>query len=357
MTGESLGERAPTPAAAPAPRRGIGVPVLGGALAAAIGFGLAQVVPQGWPIGQDSARLDAIESRLAAQEALPQLSPDTLGTLMGRLSELEAGRAAQASRDDLLALSGRIEALEQPIAALTGQIAALEAQIAGQGSAQPQSADLDALRALIEAERAALAAQAETIRRDLEAQVAAMIQLAEAQTEALRDEAARARAASVVRGAVLMLRAALESGESLSEAIEALKDAGIEPPAALLSLAEGVPTMAMLHSDFPAAARAALALARTGEAEADDLASRVWAFLLRQVGARSLAPREGDDADAVLSRAEAALRQGELGATLALLGELAPAVAAPFAQWKGMADSRLAAQQALADLARAHGLE
>jgi len=73
----------------------------------------------------------------------------------------------------------------------------------------------------------------------------------------------------------------------------------------------------------------------------------VMNFLRSQTGARSLAPRDGDDTDAVLSRAEAALRQGDLATTLTELDALTGDPAAAMAAWRAQAETRMAALAAL----------
>jgi hypothetical protein len=57
-----------------------------------------------------------------------------------------------------------------------------------------------------------------------------------------------------------------------------------------------------IQAAFPAAARAALPVALR-ETAGDGAVDRFTAFVQGQVGGRAVAPREGDDPDAVLSRA------------------------------------------------------
>ena len=84
-------------------------------------------------------------------------------------------------------------------------------------------------------------------------------------------------------------------------------------------------------------------------------AERATSFLRTQTGARSLEPREGNAPDAILSRAEAALASGDLVVTLAEITTL-PAEAQPaLAEWRVIAETRLAAALAVADLAATIG--
>ena len=70
-------------------------------------------------------------------------------------------------------------------------------------------------------------------------------------------------------------------------------------------------------------------------------------WLQRQLGARSVTPRDGGDADAILSRAEAALTQGQLDRALQEIDALPDAAKAPLADWQAAVAARLAATQAV----------
>ena len=72
-------------------------------------------------------------------------------------------------------------------------------------------------------------------------------------------------------------------------------------------------------------------------------------FARSLLGARSIEPREGDSADAVLSRAEAALRDGDLQTALTEIEALPPEARAVMDEWVARARIRLDAQAALQD--------
>ncbi len=74
--------------------------------------------------------------------------------------------------------------------------------------------------------------------------------------------------------------------------------------------------------------------------------SRFSAFLRTQLGTRSLEPKAGDDADSVLSRAEAALRQGDIATALTELDALPEAGQPALAEWRAQAETRKAALDA-----------
>ena len=85
-------------------------------------------------------------------------------------------------------------------------------------------------------------------------------------------------------------------------------------------------------------------------ATSENAADRFAAFLRRQTNARSLAPREGDDADAILSRAEAALSAGDLPTALSELDALPDSARTTMEGWISDAADRAAAVSAAAEL-------
>jgi hypothetical protein len=127
-------------------------------------------------------------------------------------------------------------------------------------------------------------------------------------------------------------------------------DLGETDPALGASAETGVATLSVLQSEFPGQARKALATARASGVE--DGQQGLGGFLKRSLGARSVAPREGNDPDAVLSRAEAAIKTGDLAATLTELDNLPEEAQAAIADWRAAADARLAARNAADALAQ-----
>lgn len=342
---------APTPAPAPQPqparrRGGAMALLLGGVLAAGAGFGVAQYVPQGWPIGDTSA----LEARLAAQET-------EIAGLKAALAALPAPDATLSQRIDTL--SEALATLPPPAdtAALEGRIAALESMPTGNGNG-PSLADFaaqaEALRAL-QAEVTNLRAAGGTMPANVEALVAdaeARLKEAEAQAATLKTEAEAIAKASAARAALGRIQAALESGGPFAAA---LPDLGAEVPQVLTDAAEiGVPSLTALQTAFPDAARAALEAALRANM-GESWAERVGSFLRSQTGVRSLTPREGGDPDAILSRAEAALATGDLQTALTELDALPPEAAAQMQAWRDLAGQRQAALSAVADLAKIIG--
>ena len=318
---------APIPPPPPPPRRGPGIlgPLLGGALAALGGFALSHynvfgLVPPPTPPADLAPLAQADQDQAAALAALRS----EVGTVASRLAALEGAPASQpdsARLDDLDQRLAAIESLPQDGDAGTAALAARLARLEQQLSAQPPAAD-----------------QAEVD--------AALARLAEAEAKASRraDEATAAAEAAAHKARFDQLREAVTSGASFEAELAALNDPDLA--ASLSPHAAGIGTLAALQADFPEAARQALQLAR---ANAPDTGwgARLTDFLAAQTGARSLTPREGDDPDAVLSRAEFALSEGRLADALAEVKTLPEPIRAPLADWSARAEARLTVLAAL----------
>jgi hypothetical protein len=111
-----------------------------------------------------------------------------------------------------------------------------------------------------------------------------------------------------------------------------------------------VPTLAQLQSDFPDAARAVLSVSAVVDPQ-DSQVSRFSAFLKAQLGTRSLEPQEGDTPDAVLSRAEDALRKGDIALSLTELSALPETALEQMSDWVTQAQLRENTSTAVAALA------
>lgn len=348
-------------------RRGPGaVPlVLGGLFAAVLGFGVAQVVPQGWPL----AGIETLQTRVAEQEAELRRQAEALAAAVADrpaapdLGPVEAALADLASR--LAALEQRPAPAPAPdlsaeVQALADRLSILESLPPGTGGTGGDPAalaavmrDLAALRAEVAAQQGTQAAAAADVAAAAEAARAALAE-AEAEAQRLKAEAEAAAQATLMRAAAGRVLAALDSGAPMAQALDELVAGGIPVPADLLAVADGAPTLMALQSGFPDAARAALEASLRAEM-GDTTLDRLGSFLRTTTGARSLTPREGTDPDAVLSRAEAALREGRLADALAEAAALPEAGRAALAEWEAQARRRLAAEAAARDLAAGTG--
>lgn len=371
LVSEALAERpAETASPAPARRRGGGAflgTVLGGILAAGAGFGLARMVPGGWPV-QDSS---ALEAQIKTQA-------DSLAAMTAQLADL-AARPVQDASAEIAALKAELQAsiadspavidpapmiakatqeIQAAIAALDSRLTEIEKRPVGAGGAASSAAiaaydrQLQDLRAQIAAQSGQgsdVAAQIEAVAAEAKAQLAAAAQ----EAERLKTEAEAAARAATTDAALGRIRAALEAGGPFTGSVSDLTASGVEIPADVAGLAAtGVPTLMDLQRSFPALARDALTAALRAQTPTG-WGDRITAFLRTQTGARSLSPREGSDPDAILSRAEARLAEGDLPATLAELGTLPDSAKEVLAPWIAEAEARQKAIAAVSVLSAA----
>ncbi|MFC2970021.1 COG4223 family protein [Acidimangrovimonas pyrenivorans] len=360
-------EAPPPPAPPQVIKRGPGFfpLVLGGIVAAGIGFAGAQYLgPQGWlpfgPAGQDTAALKAtLADQAAAIAALQdgvkqaQAAADAAKTAAAQVPASDAGPRIDALKQ---ALSAEIETNKTALAKLDERLTAVEKRPAAGGDGVSGSAlgayerDVQALRDKLQAESDKTAALAEKV-STMSAEVDKRIAAADAAAQAAKDKAAADARAATARGALMRLEAALDAGGSFIDPVAELQKAGVTVPEALSGAAEtGVPTLADLQQSFPEAARTALA-ASIPETMGDSVTGRIAAFLQAQTGARSLTPRPGDSPDAVLSRAEAALRGGKPADAVEMLKALPEAGQKKMADWVAQAQTRIDALDAARQVA------
>ncbi len=348
-------EEAPTeepapdnPAPVPARKSGGVAPfagfVIGGIAAAAIGFGAARyVVPEGWPFPGTAPVEDPLPGLVAAQS-------DEIAALKAETAQLGATLAAlqndSSAADARQSLSERSDQLATALAAATARLDALDARLAAVEKLAPEgSAAADAAAKAYDRELAAL--------REMFQGELAKIEAAQVDASTLEANATQAAQAATGQAALSRVMAALDTGQPYTDALSDLTTAtGLTAPAALADHAsEGVPTLANLQASFPEAARAALdAAIRAGVK--DGSIGKVEAFLRIQLGTRTLEPKAGDDPDAVLSRAEDALRRGDLSGALSEIDALPEAAQPALATWKAQAESRKSAIEAGAALAQ-----
>ena len=292
--------------------------ILGGVIAGALGFGAAMLIfPDGWR-EKDDTLVSKVQDGLAAQQENLEGLRDQVSEL-GSKFEVDLG----GLRDEVAERAGAVTELRDR----------LENLAKGDGSV-----------ALPEDVQVLLNAQKEQI-SSLSAEVAAMAANAKEQMAAAlaqEETAEQAEARVKARGAMQQIRLAMISGEPFAESL-ALVEPAVDVPDGLQAVAaDGVPTAAGLQQAFPEAARKALSVAVREEA-GDDTTSRWQLFLKDQLGARSLTPRDGDDADAVLSRAEAAVRADDLASALNEIEALPDASLVELADWQANAQARQAA--------------
>ena len=336
----------------PAPKRSIFPLLLGGVLAGGIGFGAQTLLDQGAPAGPDVAGLEAevaeLRAALAAQPAPADLSPleAELAALRDQITDLPAPEAVTASED----LNAAVDQLRAEFAQAEGiDLAPLESRI-------QELADILAQQQTTLDSTDTRMTDLQTGLQDTDARMTAL----QADLDDLRDlaerrvvEAEAAIDAARAQSGLDSLRAALETGVPYRDAVARLTDAGVAVPDAIAGPADGgVATVEALQEGFDDAARNALRVALQ-DAPTESASDRIGNFLRAQVGARSTVPRAGDDPDAVLSRAAAAMEAGDLAGALAEIEALPDPAQAAMGEWLHAARARIAAQAALPDLTTA----
>jgi hypothetical protein len=345
--------------------------IFGGLIAALAGLAAARFVfPDGWP-GQTDTQAVIADMRSAAEAQTARIAE-----LEAALGELRADVAATPDPSEAISgleasLTGQVSEVAAAASAATERLGSLDSQL-GDLAAQVEElamrpvpegldpASLDAelsrfrneLSAAVEEARSGIVAaqeEAAAIASRAAEEAAAQEAAAAEEAEATRAAAEAAAAAAAREAAAARILAALDSGEPYADALAEL---GADVPEALAApAADGVPTLTALAAAFPDAARAALDAAIRAEA-GEGAMDRFTAFMRVQTGARSLEPREGADPDAILSRAEAAIRAGDLAAALAELSALPEAGRFEMASWTQAAETRLQALEAAQSLSQ-----
>ena len=156
------------------------------------------------------------------------------------------------------------------------------------------------------------------------------------------------------QAALLHLLTTLESGMPYGAALQALHAASSLTPAPELEQAadSGLPRLTDLRTTFPDYARAALAAARAAPEPPSPEENRLMRFFKTRLQVRALTAQAGSHADAVLSRAQAALAQDQLPLALAELAALPPAARTAMTPWIEKATLRHQALRAAHTLAQ-----
>lgn len=311
---------------------GVGTMLVGGIIAAVIGYlaASANLLPAPWQA--EDPIVAALQSDVASQgetlQSLQMAEPVDLSAVQSRIDEISG---------QIGSFDGRFENLGTTLATLEDRIAEIEARppvVTAEGEAPV--VDVTAF----ETQLAALQDTVSSQRAEVEAMIA--------EAREMEAQAADTARVAAVRAALARLQAALEDGSPFQAVIDELAANGAEIPEGLASAAgDGVTTLSSLRAAYPDVARNALSSARSGE----DTTGSIGAFLQRQLGARSVEPRDGDDADAILSRVEASLTSGDLATALQEAGTLPEAAQSALSDWIALARQRLTAQEAIAEIA------
>jgi hypothetical protein len=314
---------------------------LGGAVAAVLGFVVGQggllnsVLPASLQ-GATAVDMTGFEAEQAALKS-------QIAALQAQLGEIKL--------PDIAPLDQRITTVEEAVTSLSA-VQPADPDAAAKLAALTVRLDQMEARPITEAASPEVVAAFENELTKLQEKLAAQraeveVMLAEAREMELSSvEAARIAAAQT---ALAKIRVSLDAGGAYLSAVSELQAQQVEVPAALSGTAEtGVVTLDGLREAFTPAAREALALARDETKGSGGLMD----YVNRHLAARSTSPQQGDGADAVLSRAEAAINSGDLDTAVAALETLPETARAALADWQASARARLAAHAAVDQLAQ-----
>lgn len=180
----------------------------------------------------------------------------------------------------------------------------------------------------IEEENLALKEEIESLKADLE----------KAKENSAASDDAIAKASQTK--AISDLEVAAISGMSLEGAVSAAEAQGVAVPENIKSQMEGIPTAIELQDQFGEYATQALRASRQAEA-GDRFFAGIRARISAEYIGRSLTPQEGATPDAVLSRAEDNLRNGNLEQSLSEIATLPSEAQSAMEPWVSSANQRL----------------
>ena len=313
-----------------------------------VGFWLAGL------LSQDNRGSAALSERLAlAETRLRELSsrpaPAGLDTrpideLTARLGKLEASITAPRAATGDPAIASRLAAIEETIKSLQGNVADLARRMDDNASATREArgrADASLL--------AADAARSAVERSNIDA-LGNRIAALERATKTLPDDVAKSATAAADRPLRLAvsaqaLRNAVERGDPFTAELAAVKPLATDPQALAPMEAfatAGVPTQAALARQLSELTPAMLRLA-DAPATADGFLDRLQAHAQRLVRVRPIDETPGDDAVAIIGRAEAKVARSDIPGALAELAKLPAPVRAPAEEWIKKAEARNAA--------------
>ena len=308
--------------------------VVAGFICAGLGFGaaiLSQPSNPIWPVHPDMAQF--------RDETTGQITViDTrLNALEGRVTDVDQRAVGDVFQSDLDELT---TGYDKRFSEIASQLENFDKRLAALEKSTIESAIPDELVAQYQDE-------VKRLKETLEAQRESLQQFMSETAEAANEVTQRAKD-TVARGILAQIRAAIDAGGPFDTAIKEFDEqVGQAIPNQLRSFAhEGVQTYQELREGFAEAARSALNAARDELSESEGFTG-IGNYLRKQFQARSVTPKTGDDADAVLSRAEQALRENDLNGALNELDALPDAARDQMQPWIDQARERQGALEQL----------
>lgn len=305
-------------------KRGFVPLLLGGVLCAGLGYAGANFLkPEGWPFpGANTTelqdRLAVLEVALGDAQSQSAQMAEAIELARNDSAEVAASVDAKISEIDL---SAGVAPVEAALAALDQRLTAVEAAPVAEAIVSPEAT-------------AAYERQLQEMQSLLDSEVA---RLKEAKVAAENEEANAAKASAVAR-----LQEAITTGRPYADILDNLN---VETPDVLRNAAaKGVSTLQEISEGFEVAAD--LAIVETAKIGTEN---QGWVdrFLRTQLGLRSLTPQDGMSADAIMSRAQQALRDNDLQTALTEISTLPDVGQAVMADWVARTQTRLNVTNAL----------
>ena len=290
-----------------------------------------------------TSELEAIGSRLSAIERSPDaISKDVeeevnwsteIELLLANDRELESKLdGLQSGIAGLLSVPGEIEKIRARIREVETDVDAL----AGTAAEVPESKLISAF------DQKSRALEEELMR--IKEQSASEFAVVRQEIDALDSEFRSALDSAASRITYSRVFDAIYSGRSYSAFLDEIDWVQPKESETLAQYAElGVKSLEELEDLFLRSARETLKSSQAGS----DSEQGVTSFLKSLVVVRSLSPQEGNDVGSVLSRAEAALNDGRLRASLELVSSLPESSRQSMKDWSDAATSRLAVLDAI----------
>ena len=308
---------------------------------------------------QTNARLVALESGIKRDEIearLANFQTDIVNPLRDQMKALSDQMAAS----DTTAIEARLWAVEGKVEGLIAELESLRAMMsnaAAEGGAisADTAASIAAYRTRIDALQAQInditARQGALTTAVAQAQSTASQQVEQAQAlvEKAGETALSTQSQTALATALTEIETALQTGAGFAAPLGVIADVTGQPaPEALLANAAGIETLDRLEASYPLVAHAAIRADIAAEQGAG-VVSGLGSFLRSQVASRSLTPQQGNSADAVLSRMEAALKLDDLATVLTEAQALPGAAAAKMSGWLSKVRARKAALDAFVE--------
>ncbi|WP_397541780.1 hypothetical protein, partial [Roseovarius salis] len=241
-------------------RKGGFVPtVLGGAVAAVIGFGAGYYYTSEYAAtAPDPAALETLRNDM--QSEIETLRGNLQGTLEEQESRISAlsDDVAATEPPDISTIRETQSELDDAIGSLTERVSELETRLDDIRARVSEIATRPVREGASDEAIAAYEAELEALQESMARQRAEIEEMA-AEARQMEESAAQTERATRRRAALSRVQTAIDTGGGFASALSELEATGMNVPPALTGLAEsGVATISDLQESFPAPARAAL---------------------------------------------------------------------------------------------------